>query len=101
MNVHPSNLPPSDLPKERLSDAECLFDPELHNGPDPMTTIEHPDARAAREDVARDICGTCPVRDACLTYALRVRPERGMWAGRTAEDIARLTDIRLDLEEVA
>lgn len=99
MNIHPSKLPLSDLWDERLSGAECLFDPELHDGP--QTTIEHPDARAAREDVAREVCASCPVRDACLAYALRVRPRRGVWAGRTADEIGRLSDTRLAMEEVA
>ncbi len=81
-----------DLRDTLLDGAECRFDPKLHDGPDPVTTIEHPDARAAREDVAREVCGGCLVRDACLAYALRVRPERGVWAGRTAEEIARLAD---------
>jgi WhiB family transcriptional regulator, redox-sensing transcriptional regulator len=73
-----------------LDGAECRFDPELHDGPDPLTTIEHPEARAAREDVAREVCGSCPVRDACLEYAMRVAPKRGIWAGRTAEEITLL-----------
>jgi WhiB family redox-sensing transcriptional regulator len=26
------------------------------------------------------ICGTCPVRDACLTFAVRTSQQYGMWA---------------------
>lgn len=89
----------SDLRDELLGGAECRFDPELHDGPDPRTTIEHPDARAAREDVARDVCGGCPVRDTCLAYALRTRPKHGVWAGHTADEIARIAHTYL--EEVA
>jgi hypothetical protein len=101
MNIHPSKLPLSDLWNVRLDGAECLFDPELHDGPDPLMAIEHSEARAAREDVARDICGMCLVRDACLSYALSVRPERGVWAGRTADEVARLADTTRYLGEVA
>jgi WhiB family redox-sensing transcriptional regulator len=92
MNVHPSKLPPSDLQAARLDGAECLFDPELHDGPDPLATIEHPDSRAAREEVAREVCGSCPVAAKCLTYALRTRPARGIWAGFSADEIRQLAD---------
>ncbi|MGI5225721.1 WhiB family transcriptional regulator [Actinoallomurus sp. CA-142502] len=101
MNVHPSRLPLFELRDELLDGAECRFDPELHDGPDPLATIERPDARAAREDVAREICQGCPVRDMCLAYAARVRPDHGMWAGHIAEEITRLADSRPYLEEVA
>lgn len=88
MDAHPSRLPLEDLLGARLDGAECLFDPELHDGPDPLTTVENPDARAAREDVAKEICASCPVRDACMEYATRVGPDRGVWAGLTAEEIS-------------
>jgi WhiB family redox-sensing transcriptional regulator len=101
MNIHPSKLPLIDLVNGSLSGAECVFDPELHDGPDPVTTIEHPDARAARVDVAKDVCAACPVRDMCLEYATRVRPERGIWAGLTPQDIAHLADVRMQMAEVA
>jgi WhiB family redox-sensing transcriptional regulator len=90
MSVHPSKLPLSDLVDERLSGAECVFDPELHDGPDPRTTIEPAEARAAREDVAKEVCASCPVRAMCSEYATRTRPERGVWAGRTTQEIAAL-----------
>ena len=98
MNDTPSRLPLPDLRDECLDGAECLFDPALHDGPDPLTEIEHPEARAAREDVAKEICGTCPVRDECLTYALRTQPARGVWAGFTADEIALYVE---QYEEVA
>jgi WhiB family redox-sensing transcriptional regulator len=88
MSVHPSKLPLSALVNERLSGAECVFDPELHDGPDPRTTIEPVQDRAAREDVAKEICASCPVQTMCREYASRTRPERGVWAGRTAQETA-------------
>lgn len=91
----------TDLRNALVDGAECRFDPELHDGPDPATTIEHPDARAAREHVAREVCGGCLVRDTCLSYALRVRPARGVWAGCTAEEIARFADADVYRDEVA
>jgi WhiB family transcriptional regulator, redox-sensing transcriptional regulator len=90
MYVHVSRLPLADLRDACLTGAECLHDPELHDGPAPKTSIEPADDRAAREDVAKAICQDCPVRPACLEYALRVRPKRGVWAGLTAEELGRL-----------
>jgi WhiB family redox-sensing transcriptional regulator len=34
----------------------------------------------------RRICSECPVRIACLDYALRNREEHGMWGGLTASE---------------
>ncbi|MEV2270880.1 WhiB family transcriptional regulator [Nonomuraea africana] len=65
---------------------ECVYDPELHTGP--IDTIENADQRAAREDVARDVCATCPALRLCELYALRVRPASGVWAGHTAAELA-------------
>ncbi|MDL4777594.1 WhiB family transcriptional regulator [Actinomadura xylanilytica] len=98
MNVQPSSLPLPDLRDECLEDAECLFDPELHNGPDPAAGDEHPDVRTAREDIAKDICATCPAQVACLEYAIRVRPVRGIWAGLTADEIAQVAMSRTERE---
>ncbi|MFB9830944.1 WhiB family transcriptional regulator [Actinoallomurus acaciae] len=98
MNAHPSKLTTPDLRDECLDGAQCLFDAELHDGPDP---VEHPDARAAREDVAKDICATCPVQVACLEYAIRTRPVGGVWAGLTAEEIAQLAARRAVREQLA
>lgn len=94
MNAHPSKLTTPDLRDECLDGAQCLFDTELHDGPDPADRIEHPDARIAREDVAKDICATCPVQFACLEYAIRTKPASGVWAGLTAEEVAQLADQR-------
>jgi WhiB family redox-sensing transcriptional regulator len=35
----------------------------------------------AREARAKAICARCPVRDACLDYALRIREPHGVWGG--------------------
>ena len=99
MNTHPSRLSTPDLRDECLDGAECLFDAELHDGPDPDMRLEHSDARTAREDVAKDICATCPVQLACLEYAIRTLPESGVWSGLTADEIAELAVLRD--EEVA
>jgi len=40
--------------------------------------------------VAREVCASCPVRVACMAYALRSRPAAGVWAGFTCDEIAGL-----------
>lgn len=87
MNRSWSDAALSDLRAELLVAGECLADPELHRGP---AGVESADERAARIDVAREVCQSCPVAAECLTYALRTRPERGVWAGFTAEQIHQL-----------
>jgi len=70
-------------------DPGCLCDPELFTGPAGVEAEdEPPEDRAARITVAREVCASCPVRLACLAYALRTRPAAGVWAGFTAEEIA-------------
>lgn len=62
----------------------CTKRPELFFGPDSFEdepAAEH----AERVTVARKICASCPVRLACLAYALKTRPETGVWAGHDAE----------------
>jgi hypothetical protein len=33
------------------------------------------------QTVARDVCGTCPVRRSCLAYALVANEPHGIWGG--------------------
>ena len=99
MNVHLSVLSTGDLRDALIDDAECRYDPELHTGPDAFTDESEED-RAAREDVAMQVCASCPPRLECFEYALRIEPEHGIWAGFTATEIAMLADARA-LGEVA
>lgn len=70
-------------------DPACLCDPELFTGPAGIEPEDEPaDEMAARIAVAREVCAACPVRLACLAYALRTRPTAGVWAGYTAEELA-------------
>lgn len=64
--------------------AECVYDPELHTGP---AGAESPMEQAARQEVAREVCATCPVLPRCLAYALAAAPTTGVWAGRTAREL--------------
>ena len=41
-------------------------------------------------DEAKGICGICPVREACLEYALANRERDGVWGGATERERRRL-----------
>lgn len=70
-------------------DPACLLDTELHDGPaDPSGELAA--ERTARVLVAREVCGSCPVRLPCLAYALRTQPPAGIWAGLTSDEITDL-----------
>ena len=84
-------MPLWDLADECLNHGACLYDPELHDGPDDPAS-ETPHERAAREQVAAEVCATCPAREACLEYALRTRPGYGVWAGLTCDEVTALAD---------
>lgn len=88
-NGHPAFLSAEQV-RSRLGGAtslpECVYDPELHTGP--RRTIESAEQRAAREQVAREVCADCALRRRCGRYALSVRPPFGVWAGLTAAEIA-------------
>jgi WhiB family redox-sensing transcriptional regulator len=47
----------------------------------PPSHFERKDEREEREAQAKAICATCPVRKACLEYALRIREPHGVWGG--------------------
>jgi Transcription factor WhiB len=83
----------------------CVASPDVFFSPD--CDGEEPPARhAARVAVAREICASCPVRLACLAYALRTRPACGVWAGHDADAgelayLAKSTAACSELGEVA
>lgn len=39
---------------------------------------------------AKSICGACPVREACLEYALTTRERDGVWGGATERERRRM-----------
>ncbi|MDP9864033.1 MULTISPECIES: WhiB family transcriptional regulator [Streptosporangium] len=80
------------MSQQLAEDALCGADPELHTGPDAFTG-EPADERAAREQVAREVCAECPVRALCLNRAVRLRPDDGVWAGLTAAEVNELADL--------
>jgi hypothetical protein len=84
---------PADLPPLNIrglanlihrANPTCTDQPELFFGPD-IFEDEPPAEHAARVDAAREVCASCPVRLACLAYALKTRPENGVWGGHDAD----------------
>ena len=47
----------------------------------PPTIPERRDEKRFRERHAKAICETCVVRDECLTHALTIREQHGIWGG--------------------
>lgn len=82
------------LVDERDDVAQCGALPELHDGPN-NSDEESDEERAVREEVARQLCQECPARRFCLDYAVRVRPERGIWGGFTTDEIDTLYPFEL------
>ena len=79
---NPPRRPALPAPPRALGDGACKGeDPDLFFGPD----AEFVSARQVREEKAKAVCARCPVRDACLAYALDRREVYGLWGG-LAED---------------
>ncbi|MFC9834309.1 WhiB family transcriptional regulator [Rhodococcus sp. NPDC127530] len=83
---------PAKLPKLPIPISE-VWDWQLSaacRGTD-TTIFYHPDnergeARSERIRVAKLICDSCPVRAACLNYALETAEPHGTWGGFTEEE---------------
>ena len=58
-------------------------DPDLFFGPD---AAEFVSARKKREAEAKAVCARCPVRDACLAYALDTGEVYGVWGGLSEDE---------------
>ncbi|WBB62470.1 WhiB family transcriptional regulator [Streptomyces sp. WMMC500] len=61
--------------------AACLdVDPEL------FFPIGHKGPMLNQTDVAKAVCGRCPVQEPCLGWALRVGQVEGIWGGLTEDE---------------
>jgi WhiB family redox-sensing transcriptional regulator len=47
----------------------------------PPAYVERKDQKEEREQRAKAICATCPVRRPCLDYAIEIREPHGIWGG--------------------
>ena len=58
----------------------------------PPSHFERKDEKLEREQRAKEICKTCPVREPCLAYALRIREPHGIWGGLNEIERRQLLD---------
>jgi WhiB family transcriptional regulator, redox-sensing transcriptional regulator len=80
---NPARRPALPSAPASLADAACKgADTDLFFGPD----AEFVSARQQREAEAKAICARCPVRDACLAYALDTREAYGIWGGLNEDE---------------
>ena len=61
----------------------------------PPSHVERKEERADRERAAKTICKTCPVRQPCLNYALRIHEQHGIWGGLNEFERKQLADRRV------
>jgi WhiB family redox-sensing transcriptional regulator len=59
----------------------------------PPNHFEKKEDKLVRERQAKAICGLCPVRRDCLSYALEIREQHGIWGGKTEIERRRLIDL--------
>lgn len=69
----------------RGADANLFFAP---------TTLETKEEKEIRETAAKMVCARCPVREACLDFALATREPHGIWGGLTESERRRLMERR-------
>lgn len=62
----------SDLAACRGSEGSLFFSPEV---------TERKDDRVEREQLAKKLCASCPVREDCLEAALQRHESYGIWGG--------------------
>lgn len=88
-----TSTPASAVPLRRLREAAATGDSGAWRqfarckGSDPNVFFP-PDEDDAEE--AKAICALCPVREACLEYALVAREKLGVWGGTTARERRRI-----------
>ncbi|TDC96022.1 WhiB family transcriptional regulator [Actinomadura sp. 7K507] len=90
MTVHPSKLSLTSREALGFTEAECLYDPELHTGPEAVD--ESPEEEAARHLIATEVCLACPLLGQCLRRAVAGSPEPGIWGTFDAESLTAIID---------
>lgn len=57
----------------------------------PPSRIERRIDRKRREQRAKEICADCGVLQQCLSYALEIREQHGIWGGMTERERRQLS----------
>lgn len=52
----------------------------------PPSRLERRTDKRRREARAKEICQECPVMEQCLSYAISIREQHGIWGGLTARE---------------
>ncbi len=52
----------------------------------PPPRLERRSEKRQREARAKEICMSCPVQASCLSYALSIREQHGIWGGLTENE---------------
>ncbi len=77
--------PLSDFDVEWRERAACLKEEAIKFfGNDEMET---PADRRVREEEAKNVCQTCPVRIECLDYAILTNEQYGIWGGMNESEL--------------
>jgi len=58
----------------------------------PPSHFERKDEKLDREGRAKAICSSCPVKSACLDYAISIREPHGIWGGLNEAERKNLLD---------
>lgn len=69
------------------ADLDAFSDRCLAKG-EPISTFYPPTGAAATR--AKQFCAACPVKDACLAYALKYDERFGVWGGTSEKDRFRI-----------
>ncbi len=59
----------------------------------PPSTFERKEQKLDREAKAKSICRECPVVEACLEFAVRIKEPHGIWGGRNEVERRLLWDV--------
>lgn len=57
----------------------------------PPSWTERRVERSEREEIAKAICASCGVRQACLDFAVEIHEQHGIWGGLNESERRRLT----------
>ena len=52
----------------------------------PPPRLERRSEKRGREARAKEVCGSCSVQSECLSYALTIREQHGIWGGLTENE---------------
>jgi len=83
-------MPPQSLAQVPLDSKWHWQELGLCRGADPLLFFhiqnERGSSRSRRDQLAKRVCASCPVRLECADYAIRAREPYGVWGGLSEDD---------------